>query len=65
MRTATQRLQAIQDECRRQGRPTHGQEFIMLAERMNEALIGKDTTAYFKVREIIQKAQEYIDTTRP
>jgi hypothetical protein len=65
MRTATQRFQAIQDECRKQGKPTHGKEFIMLAERMNEALRGKDTPAYHKVREIIQKAQEYINATRP
>ena len=65
MRTATQRFQAIQNECRKQGKPTHGKEFITLAERMNEALRGKDTPAYYKVREIIQKAHDYMKATRP
>ena len=65
MRTATQRFQAIQDECRKQGKPTHGKEFLVVAERLNEALRGKGTEAYYGVREIIQKAQEYINATRP
>ncbi len=46
MTTATQRLQAIQDECKRQGKPTHGTAFLRVAERMNEALRGTGTPAY-------------------
>lgn len=65
MRTATQRLQAIQDECKRQGKPTHGKEFLNAAERFNESLRGKDTPAYYKVREIIHKAHDYMKATRP
>lgn len=65
MTTATQRLKAIQDECRRQGKPTHGTEFLRVAERLNEALRGKGTPAYEQVREIIQKGYEYANTTRP
>jgi len=65
MRTATQRLQAIQDECRRQGKPTHGSEFLSAAERFNESLRGKDTPAYQEVKRIIQRGREYINVTRP
>ena len=65
MTTATQRLKAIQDECRRQGRPTHGTEFLRVAERLNEALRGKGTPAYQEVKRIIERGHEYANTTRP
>jgi hypothetical protein len=65
MTTATQRLQAIQDECKRQGKPTHGTAFLRVAERMNEALRGTGTPAYQQVREIIERGKEYINATKP
>lgn len=65
MTTATQRLRAIQDECRRQGKPTHGTEFLRVAEKLNEALRGKGTPAYEQVREIIERGREYAKHTRP
>lgn len=65
MTTATQRLRAIQDECRRQGKPTHGTEFLRVAEKLNEALRGKGTPAYEQVREIIERGREYAKQTRP
>jgi hypothetical protein len=65
MTTAHKRFQAIQDECRKQGRPTHGREFLNEAERINEALRGKGTEAYYGVLGIIRKSREYINTTRP
>lgn len=65
MTTATQRLQAIQDECRRQGKPTHGTAFLRVAERMNEALRGKGSPAYEQVREIIERGKEYANASRP
>jgi len=65
MTTPTQRLQAIQELCRKQGKPTHGNEFLTHAERLNESLRGRGTEAYQKVREIIQKGRQYISVTRP
>jgi hypothetical protein len=65
MTTATQRLQAIQDECRRQGKPTHGTEFLRVAERLNEAIRGKGTPAYQEVKRIIERGYEYANATRP
>ena len=65
MTTAAQRLQAIQELCKRQGKPTHGQEFLTQAEWLNERLRGKATTAYEQVREIIKRAKEYAKHTRP
>ena len=65
MTTATQRLQAIQDECRRQGKPTHGTAFLRVAEALNEALRGKGSPAYEQVREIIEQGKEYINASRP
>lgn len=65
MTTATQRLQAIQDECRKQGKPTHGTAFLRVAERMNEALRGKGSPAYEQVREIIERGKEYAKYTQP
>jgi hypothetical protein len=64
MTTATQRLQAIQDECRRQGKPTHGRAFLIAAESLNEALRGKGTEAYQRVREIIEQGREYAKQTQ-
>jgi hypothetical protein len=65
MTTATQRFQAIQELCRKQGKPTHGNEFLMHAEHLNESLKGNGSEAYQKVREIIQKGRQYINITRP
>jgi len=65
MTTATQRLQAIQEECKRQGKPTHGQEFLNVAERLNEAFRGKGTHAYQEVKRIIDRGREYAKHTRP
>lgn len=64
MTTAAQRLQAIQDECKRQGRPTHGTEFLIVAERLNESLRGTGTPAYVQVKAIIEKGIEYAKHTR-
>lgn len=64
MTTATQRLQAIQEECKRQGQPTHGQDFLNVAERLNEALRGKGTPAYQEVKRIIARGREYASKTR-
>jgi hypothetical protein len=65
MTTPTQRLQAIQELCRKQGKPTHGNEFLIHAERFNESMRGKGTEAYQKVREIIQRGRQYASITRP
>lgn len=65
MTTATQRLQAIQEECKRQGKPTHGQEFLNVAERLNEAFRGNGTPAYQEVKRIIARGREYAKQTRP
>jgi hypothetical protein len=65
MTTPTQRLRAIQELCRQQGKPTHGNEFLIHAERLNESLKGRGTEAYQRVREIIHKGRQYILTTRP
>jgi hypothetical protein len=65
MTTATQRLRAIQEECKRQGKPTHGQEFLNVAERLNEAFRGKGTPAYQEVKRIIARGREYAKQTRP
>lgn len=64
MTTATKRLQAIQEECRRQGKPTHGTEFLIVAERLNESLRGTGTPAYIQVKAIIEKGIEYAKQTR-
>jgi hypothetical protein len=64
MTTATKRFQAIQDECRKQGKPTHGTEFLIAAERLNESLRGTGTPAYNEVKMIIQKGIEYAKHTR-
>ncbi len=65
MTTATQRLRAIQEECKRQGKPTHGQEFLNVAERLNEAFRGNGTPAYQEVKRIIARGREYAKQTRP
>lgn len=65
MTTATQRLRAIQEECKRQGQPTHGQDFLNVAERMNEAFRGKGSPAYYEVQRIIARGREYAKQTQP
>lgn len=65
MTTATQRLQAIQELCKKEGKPTHGQDFLNVAERFNEALRGKGTSAYQEVKRIIDRGREYAKHTRP
>lgn len=65
MTTATQRLRAIREECKRQGKPTHGQDFLNVAERMNEAFRGKGSPAYQEVKRIIDRGREYAKHTRP
>jgi hypothetical protein len=65
MTTATQRLRAIQELCKAQGKPTHGQAFLNAAERLNESLRGKGTAAYQEVRRIIERGRQYANFTRP
>lgn len=62
---AARRFHAIQDECRKQNKPLMGEEFLRVAERLNESLTGKGTEAYRGVKLIIERSREYIRCSRP
>lgn len=64
MKFAYKRFRLIQEECRRQGKPTHGMEFLNIAEALNESLRGSNTEAAKEVRLLIWKSRIYAKQTR-
>lgn len=58
------RFRLIQDECRKQGKPTHGVEFLNIAEALNESLKGHETEAAQQVKLLIMKSRIYANATR-
>jgi translation initiation factor 2 beta subunit (eIF-2beta)/eIF-5 len=64
MKYPHKRFRIIQEECRRQGKPTYGTEFLNIAEALNESLKGSNTEAAKQVKMLILKSRIYAKQTR-